>query len=57
MKITFNNFLELNEWWCSNPKAIRVSPSLEDYKTLEEYNSWNHSITFPCEMEFEIPNN
>lgn len=57
MKITFNNSLELNEWWCSNPKAIRVSPSLKDYKTLEEYNSWNHSITFPCEMEFEIPNN
>lgn len=51
--ITFNNWLEVSEWWSANPNARRISPEF-DVETIEEYNKANHAIEFPCEMKFEI---
>lgn len=54
--IKFENVVELNNWWCMNPKAVRTSPiPPNENLNIDEYNNWNHSIEFPCEMSFVFP--
>ena len=58
VSIEFENWAEVNDWWCANPTAIRQFPNHEGQEmTIEEHNSWNHNLTFPCKMTFLFPVN
>lgn len=51
---TFNDWAEVNNWWTSNPTAVRIEPEIEAV-TIDEYNKLNHELTFPCTMKFLLP--
>lgn len=56
--IEFTSWAEVSDWWNANPTAIRQFPNHDDKKmTIEEHNTWNHAIEFPCVMTFVFPIN